>query len=155
MLDELIAFHQQQLTDLSKEHPRSLSMKLEYLKRTMQRDTRYLWGTRDFFRQVRIQGKRLGDERHEIIHGVLRRNGTSLVWRSQRVIYEGSNARVHVRDFHNDDLVAIVKQIHEFSDFISPRIWFLIGNDHRNAPGGEIEDVLRELLRAHPPVRIP
>ena len=155
LLDELIAFHQQQFTDLSQEHPRSLSKKLEYLKRTMQRDRRLPWGTREFFRQTRITAKRLGDERHEITHGVIRRQGTSLIWRSQRVLYDGPNARVKIRDFHNNELCDILKEIGEFGRFLGPRVWILIGNNHRDAPSGEIEEVLRELLRTHPPVTIP
>lgn len=154
MLDELIAFYQQQFTDLSQEHPRSLSAKLDYLNRTMQRDLMFPWGTREFFRRARIYAKRLGNERHEIIHGVLRRRGLSLVWRSQRVVYEGPHARVSHREFHNSDLQNLLKEIGDFSRWLAPRVWILIGNDHRNSPGGEIEEVLRELLRNEPPVEV-
>lgn len=155
MLDELIAFHQQQRTDLSQEHPKILSKKLEYLKNTMQRDARLAWGTREFLRRCRIEAKRLGNERHEIIHGLFRRTYGTVVWQSQRVIYDGPNARVSLREFHNDDLVNVSREITEFSHYISPRIWLLIGNDYRNPPGGDIEEIHRELLRLYPPVVIP
>lgn len=155
LLDELIATHQQQFTDLSKEHPRSLSSKLDYLK-MMERDVeRYSWGAREFFRRTRIYAKRLGNERHEIIHGVIRRKGNSVVWRSQRVIYDKADARVSHREFHNDDLVHIFKEIRDLLNYTAPRIWLLTGRDYRKSPGGQIEEVHRELLRTYPPVKIP
>src|SRR4051794_28255650 len=54
MLDELIAFYQHSATDLSKEHPRSLSNKLKYL-RLMQCDARFPDGVRAFLREARIE----------------------------------------------------------------------------------------------------
>jgi len=155
LLDELIAFHQQQRTDLSEEHPRNLSRKFDYIKRIMERDKRYPWGAREFFRELRLEGKRLGNERHEIIHGVLRRTGATVFWRSQRVVYEKSNARVQIRDFHSNEIVDILKEINAFSMYISPRIWLLIGNDPSLSPGGNIEEINSELVRPFPPVVIP
>lgn len=149
MLDELIAFHQQQFTDLSKNHPKNLSDKLIYLKRVMQRDQKYPWGTREFLRNLRIETKRLGEERHEIIHGLLGRNG-SVTWRTQRVMYDGPNARIRIREYHNDELIDLMKQIGMLSHFMAPRIWIMIGNDHRKSPGGNIDQILAELLRKEP-----
>lgn len=89
ILDELIAHWQHSATDLTKAHPRGLSKKLEYLK-DMQRDPRISEPVREFLRYTRIEAKRLGNERHEIIHGLLNQQGTTTNWRTQRVIYEGA-----------------------------------------------------------------
>src|SRR3546814_8128052 len=90
LLDELIAAYQHSHTDLSREHPRSLSNKLDYLK-MMQHDERLPEKTREFLRCTRITAKRLGNNRHDIIHGLLHRvpGPHSITWRTQRIIYEG------------------------------------------------------------------
>lgn len=89
ILDELIAWYQRHNTDFEAEHPRSLSNKLKYL-RLIQRDTRFSPETQAFLRQIRIEAKRLGDARHDIIHGLLhRRPWHGGGWYTQRVIYEG------------------------------------------------------------------
>lgn len=155
MLDELIAHHQHNATNLEKEHPRSLSAKLEYLKRVMQRDLKYRWGAREFFRKTRIEAKRLGAERHHIIHGVLMKSARPVEWESQRVSYQGATARVLHRTFHNDDLVHLYKEMSAFHHYLAPRIWLLIGNDYRNGFTGEIEEIHSELLRTFPPIQIP
>lgn len=149
MLDELIAYHQQQFTDLSKNHPRNLSDKLSYLQKVMQKSPIYFWGTKKFLRQIRIETRRLGEERHEIIHGLLGRSG-SVSWRSQRVMYDGASARIRIRDFHSDDLVDLMKQIGALAHHMSPRIWIMIGNDHRKSPGGNVDHILAELLEPEP-----
>lgn len=144
VLDELIAWYQQNCTDLSKPHPLSLSNKLKYL-RLMQCDERLTDETRAFLRNVRIEAKRLGNERHEIIHGMLwHKGGFSLEWTTQRVIYEGPNARLAHRTFHNDSLQRLSAEISSFSHYLSPKVWILTGNDPGKFPVREIEKALSE-----------
>lgn len=133
MLDELIAHWQHLATDLSKDHPWSLSNKLSYLKH-MQKDQRLNEAIRKFLRDTRIEAKRLGNERHEIIHGLLHNIGSTLVWRTQRVIYQGPLARLQHRQYSNDDLQQLSSQIAKFSNFLSPRVWVLIGGDPTKFP---------------------
>lgn len=143
MLDELIAYWQHLATDLSKEHPRSLKNKLDYLK-DIQKDERLNGAIREFLRVIRIEAKRLGDERHDIIHGLLHNIGSTLDWRTQRVIYEGPYARLQHRRYTNDDLQRICREIADFSTFLSPRIWVLIGGDPKRYPADELHQALRE-----------
>ena len=144
MLDELIAYWQHLATDLSKEHPRALSKKLCYLK-DMQRDERLNAAIREFLRTARIEAKRLGAERHDIIHGLLHNIGSTMNWRTQRVIYDGPLARIQQRNYTNDDLQRISREIAEFSAVLSPRIWVLIGGDPSLYPNAdEIEQARRE-----------
>lgn len=133
MLDELIAHWQILATDLSQEHPKSLSNKLNYLK-NIQRDERLNDSIRQFLRATRIEAKRLGVERHDIIHGLLHNLGSTLNWRTQRVIYDGPFARIQHRYYSNDDLQRISREIEGFSGYLSPRIWVLIGGDPKLYP---------------------
>lgn len=155
MMDELIAYHQHSCTDLTQQHPKSLSNKLEYIKTNLEKNRIYTWGAREFFRTLRLEARRLGNERHEITHGVLRRKGNSLVWRSQRVIYEKAIARISHREMHNNEIADILRQIGAFSQYLSPRIWLIIGNDPAKSPSDDIEEIHRELARRLPPVHIP
>lgn len=145
ILDELIAHWQHSATDLTKAHPRGLSKKLEYLK-DMQRDPRISEPVREFLRYTRIEAKRLGNERHEIIHGLLNQQGTTTNWRTQRVIYEGPYARLTHRKFSNDELQRISREIFSFSSFLSPRVWVLTGGDPARFPSSDdLQQALREL----------
>jgi hypothetical protein len=146
LLDELIAFYQHQATDLSREHPRSLSTKLDYLK-LMQKDERGPEPLREFLRVTRIEAKRLGNERHEIIHGLLHRFGGrhSLHWRTQRVIYQGPYARVHHRVYHNDDLQRLSAEISNFSRSLSLNVWAITRGDNGVGPPGDIQNARRNL----------
>lgn len=142
ILDELIGWYQQNCTDLSREHPRSLKEKLKYL-RLMQLDDRLTEETQKFLRQVRIEAKRLGNERHEIIHGMLmHKGGFSLEWQTQRVIYDGPNARLTSRSFHNNDLQKLSTDMAAFLHYLAPKVWILIGNDPSKYPPVEIEKAL-------------
>lgn len=155
MLDEVIATHQQQYTGLSERHPRELSRKLAYLK-TMQNDVwNYKWGTREFFRVVRIEAKRLGSERHDIIHGIMRRSSGKLTWQCHRVVYDGPNASAVSRDFSNDELVQVLKDMRALTNLMTPRIYLLTAMDKVSTPYGEIEQIRSELLQPFPPVQIP
>src|SRR5690606_29306055 len=107
ILDELIAHYQHHYTDLSREHPVSLSNKLDYLKNPMQRDTRLTPETREFLRRVRIEVARLGKERHDIIHGLLMREGRPLMWSTVRVAYRKAHTHLVHRNLHNDDILRI------------------------------------------------
>lgn len=145
LLDELIAWYQQNLTDLQREHPRSLSNKLKYL-RLMQCDERLTHETRDWLRQTRIEVKRLGNERHEIIHGMLWHKGRfSLEWSTQRIIYDGPNARLAHRTYHNNDLLSLSGEISTLTGDMAPKVWVITRNDRSKFPVSQIEQALSEL----------
>jgi len=146
LLDELIASYQHSHTDLSCKHPRMLSSKLDYLK-MMERDDRLHTKTREFLRDTRITAKRLGDNRHDIIHGLLHRvpGQHSITWRTQRIIYEGPTARAVEREYHNKTLADIGAEIADFSNWISPKVWVMTRTDYSVFPASEIEKALDEL----------
>lgn len=145
LLDEMIGFYQHTCTDLTVDHPVSLSKKLDYL-RTMQRDPRLTDEMREFLRSARIQAKRLGNRRHDIIHGVVRHlGGPSTSWQIQRAIYEGPNARRNQRVFHSNDLLTLGSDIATFAHFLSPKVWVFIGGDPSKFPMSDIEEALRHL----------
>lgn len=99
ILDELIGWYQHNATTLVKDHPRSLSSKLDYLK-VMQRDQRFTPETREFLRTARIRTKALGAARHDLTHGLLhRRTGEGGGWHTQRVIYNGRVAELANRPY--------------------------------------------------------
>src|SRR3546814_8551064 len=111
LLDELIAAYQHSHTDLSREHPRSLSNKLDYLK-MMQHDERLPEKTREFLRCTRITAKRLGNNRHDIIHGLLHRvpGPHSITWRTQRIIYRSEEHTSELQSImHNQYPVLCLK----------------------------------------------
>ena len=144
VLDELIAWYQHGCTELTKEHPVSLRKKLEYLH-AMERDERFTDETSKFLRKVRIEAKRLGSERNEIIHGMLwHKGGHSLGWGTQRVTYRGPNASLTNQTFHNDELQRISQAISDFLHYLAPKIWVLTGNDPVKFPISEVEMALRE-----------
>lgn len=145
ILDELIAWYQHNCTDLSKHHPVSLKNKLEYI-RIMQHDDHLTNETREFLKKIRIEAKRLGSDRHEIIHGMLwHRGGFSLEWTTQRVTYKGPNAGLSHRTFHNDDLQRLSREISNFSHYLAPKVWVLTGRDLSKFARSEIENALGEL----------
>lgn len=144
MLDELIAFYQHHYTDLSAEHPRALSKKAEYIKLRMERDALLTDQTRAFLRHARLEAVRLGNERHEIIHGMLFRTGT-VTWRTQRVAYNKAVAHLVHREFHNQDILKIYTDVGEFMRWLGPRVWALVGADRTKYPSDRIEEALREL----------
>ncbi len=143
LLDELIGYYQQNFTDLSTDHPISLSNKLEYLKR-LQRDERFPLGVQEFFRETRISARRLGKKRHDIIHGLLHRSG-KLTWRTQRVIYDGPHARIEQTRYENSDLADISKEIFAFSHDLSRKVWVLTRGDYSVYSVEDIEKALQEL----------
>lgn len=144
MLDELIAFYQHRYTDLSAQHPVSLSKKIEYIKTRMEREPSFTPETHVFLRQARIDVTRLGKERHEIIHGMLFKTGT-VVWRTQRVAYNKAVAHIVYRKFHNNDILKVYTDIGEFMRWLGPRVWALVGADRTKYPRHRIEEALREL----------
>src|SRR3546814_1360901 len=77
--------------------------------------------TREFLRCTRITAKRLGNNRHDIIHGLLHRvpGPHSITWRTQRIIYEGPIARAVQREYHNKALADIAAEIADFSHWLS------------------------------------
>lgn len=87
----------------------------------------------------------LGNERHEIIHGMLwHRGGFSLEWKTQRVVYDGPNARLTHRTFHNDDLRRLSREISNFWHYLAPKVWVLTGHDPGKFPVSEVEKALSE-----------
>ncbi|MBS0253828.1 MAG: hypothetical protein JSS36_01115 [Proteobacteria bacterium] len=144
MLDELIAWYQQNCIEIRKDHPISLSGKLDYLK-IMEKDDRLTEGAVDFIRDLRIKTKILGEKRHAIIHSLLSHNGGySLKWTAQRVKYEGPHAKLEIHTYHNDDLQKISSEISDHSNHIAPRIWVLVGHDPKKFPEQKIAAALKE-----------
>jgi hypothetical protein len=145
MLDELIAWYQHARTDLSKEHPRSLSRKLVYL-RLMEKDGEFTAQTRDFLRQTRVTAKRLGDERHNLIHGLLHRLPTTdAQWRTQRVKYEGPYAMLVHASYKPDDLTRVQGEISDFAHDLSPKIWVIIRGDTRHISASDLAKAQMDL----------
>lgn len=144
ILDELIAWYQHNCATEKRDHPWGLKSKLAYI-RMMQCDDRFTDETREFLRRIRIEAKRLGNERHEIIHGMLwHKGGLSQEWSTQRVIYEGPNARIKHRVFKSGDLQKLSAEIADFAHHIAPKVWVLTGKDPANYPISEIEKALSE-----------
>jgi hypothetical protein len=145
MLDELIAWYQHQATALESNHPRNLSDKIKYLH-AMQKDERFKLEIRGFLRTARINTKRLGDERHNLIHGLLHlESGLALTWRTQRVIIKGPNARLEHRTYTNGDLQRISSEISCLGGYLSPRVWAIIGGDPSLMPAQPLADAKCEL----------
>ena len=145
MLDELIGWYQHSRTDLSEDHPLSLKRKLQYLRK-MQSDPFFPEKTQEFLRQTRIEAKRLGNKRHELIHGTLTlMNGRQGVWLTQRVIYQGPTARVFNRMHAAQEIINTTREISDFAGHLSPKVWVISGNDRSKFPAGDIEKALSEL----------
>lgn len=145
ILDELIAFYQHNATDLKAEHPRSLSSKLKYV-RLMQCDNRLPDATRAFLRTARIEAKRLGDRRHELIHGMLwRRPIRSGEWQVQRIVYDGPFARIRLSKMTDKDLRDLLIEIHNFASDLSPKVWVLTRGDSKHFSPGQLEEARRQL----------
>jgi len=112
----------------------------------MQCDDRFNDETREFLRKTRIEAKRLGNARHELIHGMLwHRGGYSLEWTTQRVLYEGPNARLKLQTFSDDDLRRMSSEIADFAHHIAPIVWVLTDRDASKYPATAIEKAYREL----------
>ena len=113
----------------------------------MQRDERFPSQFQEFLRTTRIEAKKLGNDRHELIHGLLRHYGgpNSLRWRTQRVIYNGPLARIQQRNFHNDDLLKISRAISGFSHSLARKVWVITKYDNSHPTTSEIEQPLSEL----------
>jgi hypothetical protein len=145
MLDELIAWYQHHGTNLETEHPRALSRKLAYLK-TMERDGRFNEEIRAFLRRTRIETNRLGDERHELIHGLVHRlNRTGNIWQSQRIVTDGAYARIVHRIYNDGDLNLVQAEISALAHDMSPKIWAIIGGDPRYIASSKLEQARGEL----------
>jgi hypothetical protein len=145
MFDELIAWYQHRATQLDAKHPISLSNKLDYL-RTMQRDERFNSEIREFLRVARIEAKRLGTLRHDLIHGVLHRRAPGdFNWYTQRVVYDGPYARLAHRTYTPDELRDVTSKIAEFGGYLSPKVWAIIGGDPSLVAASDLEQARREL----------
>ncbi len=146
LLDELIAHYQHHYTDLSQEHPRSLSNKLKYL-RAMQRNEKLPEKMREFLRETRITAKRLGDDRHDIIHGLLHRmpGASSIKWRTQRILYRGPLAQPTQREYHSNELTDLAAEIARFSHELARKVWVITRDDHSQFPPSDIQDALSQL----------
>ncbi|MFY7837524.1 MAG: hypothetical protein ACOVQ0_14720 [Novosphingobium sp.] len=145
VLDQLIAWYQQNCTDLSKKHPRQFSEKLKYLRR-FEDDDRLTDETIRFIRYVREEGARLSDVRNDIIHGLLwHQGGHSLSWQTQRVVYDGPNAYISRSKYHNDDLQNLSKEICNFLNHIAPTIWILCGGNSDEYSRDQIRSAFTEL----------
>lgn len=145
MLDELIAWYQHARTRLEAQHPVSLKNKLAYL-RVMQRDVEFTSQIREFLRYTRIETKRLGAERHNVIHGVLHlASARDLIWRTQRVLYSGPFASLEHRAYSNDEIQKISREISDLGSYLSPKVWAIIGGDPRLIAPDKLENAKREL----------
>jgi hypothetical protein len=144
ILDELIAFYQLHATNLQHEHPRSLSSKLKYL-RLMQCDPRHNDQIREFLRVARIEGKKLGDRRHELIHGLVSRSRVRGKWTSQRVIYDGAYARLSVTPYEVADFEKVLRDINAYAHDLSIKVWVITRGRTPGFPASDMEQALREL----------
>jgi hypothetical protein len=145
MIDELIAWYQHARTRLEAQHPISLKNKLAYL-RVMQRDEGFTDEIREFLRHARIETKRLGAERHNIIHGLLHlKSARDMVWRTQRVLYDGAYARLEHRLYSNDEIQTISREISDLGGYLSPKVWAITGGDPRLIATDKLENAKREL----------
>lgn len=145
ILDELIAWYQHARTGLETQHPISLKNKLSYLH-VMQRDASFPPGVQAFLRYARIETKQLGSERHNIIHGLMHlQSARDMVWRTQRVLYEGAYARLEHRVYSNEEIQDIGRKISDLGGYLSPKVWAIIGGDPRFIATDILERSKREL----------
>lgn len=145
LLDELIAWYQHNCTDLSRKHPKPFSEKIKYLNRMID-DDRLTHETRNFFHFLASEAESLSDDRNDIIHGMLwHEGGLSLNWQTQRVMYDGPNASLSHRLYHNDDLQQLSKRISKFSSHIAPKIWVILGGNPEKYSHDQIRLALMEL----------
>lgn len=122
----------------------------------MQADKRLTPEVRDFLRHARVESKRIGDRRHDIIHGLLHlANGRTLTWCTQRVLYDGPFAKLQQSTYSNDDLKALAVDIATFARHLSPRVWVIIGGKPNSFAVSDLQQVRRELGMTHLTVRIP
>src|SRR3546814_16853810 len=98
----------------------------------MQHDERLPEKTRAFLRCTRITAKRLGNNRHDIIHGLLHRvpGPHSLTWRTQRIIYEGPIASDLHRKAHNKASADIAAASEDLTPWLSPPAWVKHQTEH-------------------------
>src|SRR3546814_15728377 len=106
----------------------------------MQHDERLPEKTREFLRCTRITAKRLGNNRHDIIHCLLHRvpGPHSITWRTQRIIYEGPIARAVQREYHNKALADIAAVIADLQHSMSPKRWVINQTDQYNISANTI-----------------
>ena len=144
-IDELIAWYQHHHTDLSVEHPRSLSSKLRYMRK-IQNDRVFNEKTKEFLRVTRIEIKRLGDRRHDVIHGTFWRTGQYRdVYNMQRVTYEGPRAWVTHKRFTLDEMDALLSEMSSLAADIAIKIWVISGHDETAYAMSDIEKTKGEL----------
>lgn len=111
---------------------------------------------RGFLRRARIETKRLGSLRHDLIHGMLhRRNPGDFNWYVQRVVYDGPFARLSHRTYTPDELRDVTTKIAELGGYLSPKVWAIIGGDPRLIAADKLEQARRELGMAQPAIVIP
>jgi hypothetical protein len=145
MLDELIAWYQHAQHRLQSQHPVSLKNKLIYIK-LMQRDPIFTPETQEFLRIVRIEAKRLGAERHNLIHGLLHLSDAERMrWNTQRVVYDGPLASIEHRTYSNDEINRISGEITNFSRYLSPQIWAIINGNPKFISANDLNDAKRKL----------
>lgn len=144
MFDELIASYQHIATKLQHEHPRGLSNKLKYL-RLMQCDQRLTEPVREWLRLTRIEARRLGNKRHEVIHGLVWRMPNGGKWQTQRVVYDGPLARVRLTLFTLDEMEKTIADISTLLADIAPKVWILTRGDLPAYTPEDIEKAKREL----------
>ena len=63
----------------------------------------------------------------------------------QPALAERPAAHLVHREFHNDDILRIYREISEFMRYLAPRVWLLIGRDRSKYPRDKVEQALREL----------
>ena len=52
-------------------------------------------------------------------------------WQSQRVLYDGPYARLRLTKFSNADLMQLFRDISDFNNDLSPKVWVI---SHGNEP---------------------
>lgn len=126
-IDEIIAWYQARVgTVIRKDHPRSLSRKLDYLKR-MEPDVRFYGADSATIRKIRIEAKRLSEIRHDVAHGIAnRKHSRVFVWTIERVIYPNDIPTIREKDYSNDDIKLGLSDITALNALVQEFNWRLV-----------------------------
>lgn len=120
MLDDMIAwYHRTGGGAIRWDHPRALSLKLDYIKE-MEPDVRFSPTDRATLRAVRLETNRLATERHKLIHGFLHRGPRSRNWTVQRVKYEGAAVSLDVYEYTNSQIQDVLRDMAALATLVSP-----------------------------------
>lgn len=120
ILDEVIAwYHRTGGKAVRWDHPRSLSAKVEYMKK-MEPDVRFSHQDRATLRRIRLETNRVGTERHKLVHGFLHLGPFRKNWSLHRTIYDGSDVSIEVSDFTSEHIRKVLSDMAALASILSP-----------------------------------